>query len=237
MTRHASLDELTERTLRGWRFATVRIILILILTPLLRLRITGLEHVPRQGPVLVVANHLHNADPVLLSVAFPRPLHFMAKKELFSVPVLRWIVRRVGAFPVDRGRADRSAIRRAEATLHHGIAVGMFPEGTRSVTNALAPAHPGAGLIALRSSVPVLPAVITGSEHLPGNGLRSRRGSLKRWHEGVEVRFGPTFHVEPEVDGAKLNGAAASAILMDHLARLLPPGYRGVYEWEQQEED
>lgn len=229
MSQYPSSDELTAHTLTGRSFGIVRGLLLFVMVPLFRLRITGLEHVPRDGPVLVVANHLHNADPVLVSVALPRPLHFMAKKELFSVPVLKWIVRRVGAFPVDRGRADRSAFRRAEATLHHGIAVGMFPEGTRSTTNALAPAHPGAGLIALRSGAPVLPAVITGSERLPGNGVKARKNTKRRWRGGIQVEFGPPFCIVPTADGRRRNGADASAIMMMELARMLPPAYRGVY--------
>ncbi len=230
MSHHQQFEELTAHTLTGRSFRIVRGLLLLIMTPLFRLQITGVEHVPLDGPILVVANHLHNADPVLVSVALPRPLHFMAKKELFSVPVLRWIVRRVGAFPVDRGRADRSAFRRAEATLHHGIAVGMFPEGTRSTTNALAPAHPGAGLIALRSGAPVLPVVITGSERLPGNGVKARKNEKRRWRGGIKVQFGPPFCIIPTAAGRRLSGADASDIMMKELARLLPSAYRGEYD-------
>ena len=230
MSNRPTYEELTAHTLTGRSFRIVRAILLFLMTPLFRLKITGLEHVPLHGPILVIANHLHNADPVLVSVALPRPLHFMAKKELFSVPVLQWIVRRVGAFPVDRGRADRSAFRRAEATLQHGIAVGMFPEGTRSTTNALAPAHPGAGLIALRSGATIVPAIVTGSERLPGNGVKARRSEKRRWRHGIHVQFGLPFCIVPTANGRKLSGADASAIMMKELARMLPPAYRGVYE-------
>ena len=90
-------NDLTRGTLRGIPFRIVRAILLAILVPVLRLKIEGLEHVPQTGAVLLVGNHLHNADPVLVSVAFPRPLHFMAKKELFPIPVIGPIIRRVGA--------------------------------------------------------------------------------------------------------------------------------------------
>ena len=125
-------QDLNRGTLRGRPRRLVRAALLSALKRLLPLRIQGLEYVPSTGAVLVVANHLHNADPILLEIAFPRPLHFMAKRELFGVPVLGWIVRRIGAFPVDRRRADRAALRRAEAALAQGIAIGIFPEGTRS---------------------------------------------------------------------------------------------------------
>jgi 1-acyl-sn-glycerol-3-phosphate acyltransferase len=195
--------------------------------------VKGLEHVPRTGPVLVVCNHLHNSDPILLSVALPRPLHFMAKKELFSIPVIASIIRKVGAFPVDRGRADRSAIRRADAVLAEGIAVGMFPEGTRSPTRSLRRGHAGAGLLALRSGCPVLPAVITGSERLPGNGTKARRRDglpePRPGHRGVRVCFGPTFTIPREIDGAKVSADRATDMMMIVLARMLPPDYRGEY--------
>ena len=143
-------EDLNRGTLRGRPRRLIRAALLAILK-LLPLRIEGLERVPAAGSLLVVANHLHNVDPLLLEIAFPRPLHFMAKKELFEIPVVRWVARRAGAFPVDRRKADRAALRRAEAALRQGIAVGIFPEGTRSETRALRSALPGAGLLALRS--------------------------------------------------------------------------------------
>ena len=142
-----------------------------------RMRLEHVERVPTEGPVLVVSNHLHNADPVLINAAYPRPLHFMAKKEAFDVPVVRQIMRRGGAFPVDRGKADRAAIKRAHATLAQGIALGMFPEGTRSVTRSLQKAHAGVGMIALLARAPVQPVVITGTERLPLNGAKGKLAS------------------------------------------------------------
>ena len=228
-----TFEALTGGTLRGRPFRVVRRILLALLVPILRLRIEGLEHVPKTGPVLVVANHLHNTDPVLVSVAFPRPLHYMAKQELFRIPVISAIIRRVGAFPVDRQKADRAAIRRAEATLRHGIAVGMFPEGTRSVTRALKRALPGAAMLALRSGAPVVPVAITGTERLPGNGAKARRRDgapePRPGHRGVRIRFGPPFTIPRDLDGEKLSLDAAADLLMAEIARMLPPDYRGVY--------
>lgn len=230
----ASPPDLGRRTLRGRPFRIVRRLLLVLLTPLIKLTIEGLEHVPLTGPVLVVANHLHNADPVLFSVAFPRPLHFMAKRELFSVPIVAPIIRFVGAFPIDRGKADRSALRRAEQTLAQGIAVGMFPEGSRSTTGALRLAYPGAALVALRGGVPVLPAVIVGSERLPGNGSRSRAGrgggsGATPRRSGVRISFGRPIVLARDDAGGRVGVNAATERLMVEVARLLPPEYRGAY--------
>jgi 1-acyl-sn-glycerol-3-phosphate acyltransferase len=223
--------DLSRGTLRGLPFRAVRAILIIVLAPLLRLKIEGLNHVPRSGPVIVVGNHLHNADPVLVSIAFPRPLHFMAKKELFAVPVIGWLIRRVGAFPIDRGTADRAAIRRAEMTLTQEIAVGIFPEGTRSTTGSLRQAYPGASLLALRSGVPILPFTITGSERLPLNGTRARTeaSAQHQRQSGVHIRFGAPFTLERELEGHKQSAAQATDIMMATIATMLPPEYRGAY--------
>ncbi len=225
--------DVARGTLQGRWFLLVRAIFLLVLRPAVGFRVEGLEHVPASGPVLVVCNHLHNADPVLISAAFPRPLHFMAKRELFQVPVVGWLIRRVGAFPVDRGKADRAALRRAEAALQQGIAVGMFPEGTRSVSRSLQRALPGAALVALRTRVPILPLVITGSERLPGNGAKARREAgvvdPAPSHRGIRVRIGQPFHLPSPPAGGRLSSEAAIEVMMAEVARLLPPDYRGVY--------
>jgi len=229
----APFADVARGTLRGRWFVLVRAIVLVVLRPTIGLRIEGLEHVPASGPVLVICNHLHNADPVLISASFPRPLHFMAKRELFQIPVIGWVIRGVGAFPVDRGKADRAALRRAEAALKQGIAVGMFPEGTRSVSRSLQRALPGAALVALRAQVPILPLVITGSERLPGNGAKARRaaGLADRdpGHQGVRVRIGQPFHLPSPPGSGRLSSEAAIELMMAEVARLLPPDYRGVY--------
>ena len=111
------------------------------------------------------------------SIAIPRPVHYMAKKELFAVPVIRRAIRIGGAFPVDRGTADRNAIRIASLNLKQGIAVGMFPEGTRSKSRALKTALPGAAAIAQLTGAPILPVAITGSERLFIKSVRIKVGA------------------------------------------------------------
>jgi 1-acyl-sn-glycerol-3-phosphate acyltransferase len=214
--------------LQGYTFSVVRIVLLALCRLLFRMKIVGMNNVPMRGGVLVVSNHLHNADPLLISVAFPRPVHFMAKKELMTIPVIGRLIRWGGAFPVDRGKADRQAIVQATDRLQQGIAVGMFPEGTRSVSRQIERALPGAGLIALRGNVAILPAAITGSERLPFNGAKQLHDDARaRWQ--VTVTFGKPFRLEPGPDGKRLSSDEAIVLAMTRVAELLPESYRGIY--------
>ena len=225
--------DLERGTLRGGPRRAVRFIILGLFRLLIRLRLAEIRNVPAAGGVLVVCNHLHNADPILLSAAFPRPIHFMAKKEAFESAPFRFFLRLGGAFPVDRGKSDRGAIKRAQATLAAGIALGMFPEGTRSPTRSLQRAHAGAGLLALISGAPVQPVVITGTERLPLNGSKGKLAAGATTpdpgHKGVRIRFGEPFAVPREIDGRRVSSDEATEIIMLELARMLPPGYRGVY--------
>jgi 1-acyl-sn-glycerol-3-phosphate acyltransferase len=225
-------EAIEHGTIRGLPRRIVRRLVLGLFFLLTRMRLKQLERVPREGGVLVVANHIHNADPILLNAAYPRPIHFMAKKEVFDVPILPWLLRWVGAFPVDRGRSDRAAIKRALAALNHGIAVAMFPEGTRSRVFALQKAHPGAGLLALTADVPVQPVAITGTERLPFNGSKgTAAGELRRdpGHSGVQILFGEPFRIPREFEGRRVTAEEATEIMMREIARLLPEDYRGVY--------
>jgi len=145
-----------------------------ILAPLVRvgfrLRVGGVENIPTEGPTLFVANHISMWDPPMIGYALAsrRRVYFMAKSELFRVPVLGWAIRRLGAFPVERGGADRSAIRTARAVLARGDALLMFPEGTRNVDGHIQPAWPGAGALGLADDVRVVPVAISGSNRRLG---------------------------------------------------------------------
>lgn len=183
----------------------------------------GRENVPAEGPVMVVANHMNMADPPLVAISIRRRPRFMAKKELFRFPPISYILRSVGAFPVDRERLDRKALREAEETCARGLPLIMFPESTRSKNAQLQPAFHGAALIAARNGMPVLPVGITGTEKL--KGLASL---LKR--PRITVNIGRPFHLPPAA--AKLTRADLSRyteIIMEHIAELLPEQYRGTY--------
>jgi 1-acyl-sn-glycerol-3-phosphate acyltransferase len=128
-----------------------------------RLRILGEEHVPRTGPLIVAANHVSNLDPPVLGAAIPRPIYYMAKAELFRIPVLGPLIGQLRAFPVDRAKGDVSAIRRAVEVLKMGAAVGIFPEGGRNREghNRI---HSGVALLASLTGAPVLPVYIDGTK-------------------------------------------------------------------------
>lgn len=128
-----------------------------------RWQISGTENIPAEGPVLLCCNHISNLDPMVMGSGFThRMIHLMAKESLFKVPVLRWIVRDFGAYPVKRGAGDRAAIRATLQMLSEGKMIGIFPEGTRSKTGELGEGHTGAAMFALRSGATVVPCAIIG---------------------------------------------------------------------------
>ncbi len=138
-----------------------------------RTRIHGLGNVPAGGAVLA-GNHESYLDPVLLWSGSPRPVAFMAKKELFCGP-LGWALVRLWAFPVDRQGADRSALAKASDTVAAGGLVGIFPEGTRRRGDETLEAHGGAAFVALRAGVPIVPVAFVGTERAWPKGRRFPR--------------------------------------------------------------
>jgi 1-acyl-sn-glycerol-3-phosphate acyltransferase len=190
------------------------------------IEVRGAENVPRTGPLLVASNHLNDADPGVLATRFPRRLVFMTKVELFRVPILAQFLRLYGAFPVRRGEADLSSLRRSNETLKAGQALVLFPEGTRSGARAsLGEAWPGAGLIALRNNVPIVPCAITGSQDMsmPKMFLRVLR------RRRITLTIGEPFEL-PTVQRVNTEASAAGAeLIMRRIAELLPEEYRGYY--------
>lgn len=145
-------------------YTVLRVIIRGILLIWRRWQVRGLENLPQQGGVVVVCNHVSNLDPLVVGCALTRKVHFMAKSELFEIPLLRIIVRLLGAFPVNREKSDRNAIRRALEYLQSGEMIGIFPEGTRSKTGELQKAHIGAAMLAVKGNVPILPMAIKGTK-------------------------------------------------------------------------
>jgi 1-acyl-sn-glycerol-3-phosphate acyltransferase len=127
---------------------------------LFRLRTVGVDNIPKTGPVMLCSNHISNWDPPLLGTRVPRKVHFMAKAELFDIPLFASLIRALGAFPVKRGGVSKEAIRTAIQLLQDGNVICIFPEGTRN--NLAAVGKKGAASIALRAGAPVVPTAIIG---------------------------------------------------------------------------
>jgi 1-acyl-sn-glycerol-3-phosphate acyltransferase len=161
-----------------------RLVCLLLTKVVFDLRVEGREHIPQSGGAILAANHVSFMDPVILGVAAWRPLHFMAKEELFRCRPFGWLLRLFHAFPVDRRRTDLQAMKRAISLVREGEIVLIFPEGTRGDGTRLQEAKPGIGFIAARSAAPVIPALHRGTE------LAFPRGAwLPRPHR-ITVRFG-----------------------------------------------
>ncbi len=126
-----------------------------------RVRVTGLENVPQSGKLVICSNHASNWDPLLISIVFPRQISWMAKKELFENKILSFILCHLGAFPVDRGASDISAIKNALKVLKNDKVLGIFPEGKRVEGLDLNNAKPGVALLTVRSNSVVLPLNIS----------------------------------------------------------------------------
>ena len=133
-----------------------------VLFPIYQFKVIGKENLPSEGGVLLCTNHIHNFDPIVVGITSPRPIHFMAKEELFTVPILGKIMPLINAFPVKRGLSDRGALRKGLGILKEGKVLGLFPEGTRSKTGELGEGLAGAGFFALRSNAHIVPCAIIG---------------------------------------------------------------------------
>jgi len=202
----------------GGRFLT-RVLLFLFT----RWRVKGRENIPSQGPLLIVVNHLNLADPPIIGVSVNRKAMFLAKEELFRSRLSGYIIRNYGAFPVRRGGMNKEALRKAEQLLARGMALIMFPEGRRSQDAQLESAFSGSTLIAARSSAPILPIGITGTEKIKGFAWLFRRPQ-------ITVNIGYPFYLPP-VNGklTRVELAEFTHSVMEHIAELLPAEYRGKY--------
>lgn len=152
-------------------------------------RYFGTTRVPRAGGVLLASNHQSNFDPVVVGIALDRPIHFMARDTLFSIPGFGSLIRALNAFPVRRATADLEAMREALRRLRSGDPVLLFPEGTRTKNGEIGPVHAGVVLLAARAGVPIVPVVIDGAfEAWP------RHRPLPRRHP-IRVLFGDPIAV------------------------------------------
>ncbi len=195
---------------------------------LARWEVVGTEHIPADGGVILVANHVHLLDPPLVAASMRRRVHPMAKRELFEVPLVGWFFWAYGAFPVRRFSADLAALRVARTFLRDGEIVLMFPEGTRgkgALRTQMRPALPGAAMVALMARAPVVPVAITGSNvAIPGVFWAWAFGRRPR----IRVEFGTPEVLPPQRPDAHTAEVVTDA-MMRRVAALLPEENRGVY--------
>ena len=151
-------------------YGLLQIVFGIIFKVLFRAEIIGRENMPKEGAVILAANHMSNWDPPFLACFMRRHVAYMAKEELFEHPVFGAAIRACHAFPVKRGAADRAAIKTAVEVLKLGHCLGLFPEGTRSRTGKMRKAEAGVGLIAALTGAPVVPAAILGTDKIFANG-------------------------------------------------------------------
>lgn len=153
-------------------------------------KVSGTEHIPRVGPVIVAPNHVSMVDPPLVAIAVPRTVKIMAKSELFRVPILGPLIAHLGAFPVHRGMPDRPALKKALQVLEDGWPLIVFPEGTRGNGKDLGTLEKGILLMANKSGAPIVPAYVEGTFHMLPRGAKKMRRSR------VTVRFGPQLYAK-----------------------------------------
>jgi 1-acyl-sn-glycerol-3-phosphate acyltransferase len=186
-----------------WLYAFARVLLIGAITVYGRFRAQGACQLPASGPAIVVANHPSDVDPILLAVSFPRTLHFLADAVQFRRGFVGPVIRRLGAFPIDKGSADRHALQTALDLLRHGEVVAVFPEGDLYRQAEPELFRPGIGFLAARSGAPVIPVFIGGAE-------RIWDGRLHRPHVTLRAGSAISFDGAPSPGGAASHGGATT---------------------------
>lgn len=177
-------------------------------------RFEGVQHIPATGPLIIVANHVTYADPVLVSIPVRRPVHYMAWNALFSVPGLAWLIRRLRAFPVEIESADPKATREALRLLRAGEAVMIFPEGGRSPDGRLQRFKPGAFRLACSLGIPMLPVTIVGGhESWPPGRILPRPGRLTiTYHSPITPPASPDVKEAARTLAPAVHSVVASAL-------------------------
>ncbi len=165
----------------------------------------GLHNMPKEGSVIVASNHVSMLDPIAVGVIINRPIHFMAKAELFKNKLLGKILKKLYVFPVRRGAADRTAIRKSMSILNQGKVLGIFPEGSRNKDGDEMEVQAGTAMIALKTSSPILPVACVGTDRAIPIG----------WFRPLEVRIG-----EP-ISLAEFQDRKVNSLLLAEVSELI----------------
>jgi 1-acyl-sn-glycerol-3-phosphate acyltransferase len=183
-------------------------------------RTEGAEKVPEKGPVILAANHLSILDPIAIGAGIKRPVSFLARADVFRLPVLSWLLPRLYAIPVERGTGDLSAIKGAIRALERGMAFGIFPEGTRSRSGRLQPFKTGVAAIAFRTGSPVVPVAVVGSEKAWPVGRK-----LFRLRRPIRVVYGDPIPVPRKTKVSHQELENLTREIEARVRELLPPQY------------
>ncbi len=207
----------------NWFYYVGRFLMRTLMHLLANWEVIGKENVPKTGALLVIANHMNNADPPLIAVSIPRKTVFMAKNELFHNPIIRYFIAGFGGFKVNRFTADRNALKMAKSALDNGLCLVMFPEGQRSRTATMKEAFPGSALIATQNKATILPVGIAGTEIM----------SQRTWifhRPRITVTIGKPFVLHTAdgyVEREELEKLTEEMMLQ--IVNLVPAKYHGVY--------
>lgn len=191
-------------------YNAIKIFAGFVLLFVFRIKRNGIENIPKEGGVIIAYNHRSNWDPVIASITCTRQLRFMAKEELFKNPVFGALIKKLGAFPVRRGKGDIGAMKSSLKILKNGEVMLMFPEGHRIKDGRKVKAKPGVAAIAQMAHVNVVPACISGKYS---------------WMSKITVTYGKPVSLE-EYYGQKLDGEKLQEIadgILDEI-RLLGTG-------------
>jgi 1-acyl-sn-glycerol-3-phosphate acyltransferase len=193
-----------------------------IVLALVHIRVEGRENLPKNGPYILMSNHINWKDPPLISISLDLSVRYMAKIQAFSYPLLGYIVRATGAFPVRRGEGDRRALVTALRVLAGGQVLGFFPEGHRSESGALLRGKPGLGFLASRAGdIPLVPIAMIGT----------KQPLLRLMFGGHAVlRVGRPFRLVELSEEERRDEQAMTDAVMRRIAALLPDEMRGAYQ-------
>ncbi|PTX16923.1 lysophospholipid acyltransferase family protein [Halanaerobium congolense] len=143
--------------MKNFIYQSIRLILLAVFKIFFGIKVRGKENLPAEGGVVLMSNHISAYDPPLLAAIFSRPVRFMAKKELFKNPIMRFVLYLADAFPVDRSKNDITAVKNALSVIRNGEVLGIFPEGTRRPEGKLGTPKSGSVMLAIKSGAPIVP--------------------------------------------------------------------------------
>jgi 1-acyl-sn-glycerol-3-phosphate acyltransferase len=195
-----------------WMYSIARVVLTLPTLLIYRVKAIGRENVPKQGPLVLAPNHFSQLDHFFAGVYLRRKVRFMAKSQLFGPPVLTFIFKHGGVFPVRRGHRDEEAFKTAFELIDQGEMLLVYAEGGRQRSGELGEAKPGIGRLALESGVPIVPVAICGSERARG----WKRGRFPK----VTVQFGAPMTFPTEVPASRERQLEVAAEVFAEVKRM-----------------